>query len=160
MPVIRYLVNDVDASLPFYKILGFKLADRWGPPFAIVKRKSLSIWLSGPGTSARKKLKSGDVPEPGGWNRLVLEVKDIDATVTKLEALGAKFRSKPIKGPGGKQVLVEDPVWQPNRTVRTKARVRSNPSLKRSANGRPPGPRGGLGYPPPRGPGVLPSSPA
>ncbi len=105
MTVVRYLVNDVDESLPFYKILGFKLADRWGPPFAIVKRKSLSVWLSGPGTSARKKLKSGSMPEPGGWNRLVLEVKDIETTVAELSALGAKFRSKPIKGPGGKLAL-------------------------------------------------------
>jgi catechol 2,3-dioxygenase-like lactoylglutathione lyase family enzyme len=113
MPVVRYLVNDVDASLPFYKALGFKLTDRWGPPFAIVKRNSLVLWLSGPGTSARKKLKSGATPEPGGWNRMVIEVKDIEATVTKLEAQGAKFRSKPIKGPGGKQVLVEDPSGNP-----------------------------------------------
>ena len=113
MPIVRYLVDDVDASLPFYKVLGFKLSDRWGPPFAIVKRKSLALWLSGPGTSARKKLKGGATPEPGGWNRLVLEVKDIEATVTKLEAQGAKFRSKPIKGPGGKQVLVEDPSGNP-----------------------------------------------
>jgi catechol 2,3-dioxygenase-like lactoylglutathione lyase family enzyme len=113
MPVVRYLVNDVDASLPFYKTLGFKLADRWGPPFAIVKRKSLSIWLSGPGTSARKKLKDGSVPQPGGWNRLVIEVKDIESTVAALSAQGAKFRSKPIKGPGGKQALVEDPSGNP-----------------------------------------------
>ena len=113
MPVVRYLVDDVDASLPFYKALGFKLTDRWGQPFAIVKRKSLTLWLSGPGTSARKKLKSGLTPEPGGWNRLVLEVKDIEIAVTKLEAQGAKFRSKPIKGPGGKQVLVEDPSGNP-----------------------------------------------
>ena len=65
MPVIRYLVNDVDAALPFYRALGFKLADRWGPPFAIVKRKGLSLWLSGPGTSARKNLKNGAMPQPG-----------------------------------------------------------------------------------------------
>lgn len=113
MPVVRYLVADVDASLPFYKALGFKLADRWGPPFAIVKKGSLSIWLSGPGTSARKKLKDGSVPLPGGWNRVVLEVKDIEAMVAKLEAQGAKFRSRPIKGPGGKQVLVDDPSGNP-----------------------------------------------
>lgn len=113
MPVVRYLVNDVDESLPFYKALGFKLADRWGPPFAVVKRKGLSVWLSGPGTSARKKLASGSVPEPGGWNRLVIEVKNIEDTVAKLEALGSRFRSRPIKGPGGKQVLVEDPSGNP-----------------------------------------------
>jgi catechol 2,3-dioxygenase-like lactoylglutathione lyase family enzyme len=113
VPVVRYLVNDVDASLPFYRTLGFKLADRWGPPFAIVKKGSLSIWLSGPGTSARKKLKNGSTPAPGGWNRLVLEVKDIEATVAALSAQGAKFKNKPIKGPGGSQVLVEDPSGNP-----------------------------------------------
>ena len=113
MAVVRYLVDDVDQSLPFYRALGFKLADRWGPPFAIVKRKGVSLWLSGPGTSARKKLPGGAVPEPGGWNRLVIEVKDLDATVLKLNALGVRFRSKPIKGPGGRQVLVEDPCGNP-----------------------------------------------
>jgi catechol 2,3-dioxygenase-like lactoylglutathione lyase family enzyme len=113
MPTVRYLVNSVDESLPFYRALGFKLADRWGPPFAVVKGKGLTLWLSGPGTSARKKLPGGGTPEPGGWNRLVLPVKDIEATVTKLQAAGARFRSKPIKGPGGKQVLVEDPSGNP-----------------------------------------------
>ena len=113
MATVRYLVNDVDASLPFYRALGFKLADRWGPPFAIVKRKGLSLWLSGPGTSAAKKLKDGSLPQPGGWNRLVIEVARLDDTMTKLEATGARFRSKPIKGPGGRQVLVEDPSGNP-----------------------------------------------
>ena len=113
MAVVRYLVNDVDASLPFYKALGFKLSDRWGPPFAIVKRKGLSLWLSGPGTSARKRLANGANPQPGGWNRLVIEVKDIGVTVAVLKEQGAVFRSRPIKGPGGQQVLVEDPSGNP-----------------------------------------------
>jgi catechol 2,3-dioxygenase-like lactoylglutathione lyase family enzyme len=113
MPVVRYLVNDVDEALAFYKVLGFLLADRWGPPFAILKRAGLSLWLSGPGTSARKKLETGATPEPGGWNRLVLEVKDIEATVAKLESQGFKFRTKTIKGPGGQQALVEDPSGNP-----------------------------------------------
>ena len=113
MPTVRYLVDDVDAAIAFYKALGFKLADRWGPPFAIVKRGSLSLWISGPGTSARKKLKDGSVPVPGGWNRLVIEVKDLAATIEKLTAQGARFRSKPISGPGGQQVLVEDPSGNP-----------------------------------------------
>ena len=123
MPVVRYLVNDVDAALPFYKALGFKLSDRWGPPFAIVKRKGLSIWLSGPGTSARKKLKDGSTPQPGGWNRLVIEVKDIDVAVAELQAQGARFRSKPVKGPGGKQVLVEDPSGNPVELFEPRASV-------------------------------------
>jgi catechol 2,3-dioxygenase-like lactoylglutathione lyase family enzyme len=113
MSVVRYLVDDVDTALAFYRALGFRLADRWGPPFAIVKRKGLSLWLSGPGTSARKKLTDGSVPVPGGWNRLVVEVKDLDATMEKLHALAVSFRSKPVKGPGGRQVLVDDPSGNP-----------------------------------------------
>ncbi len=113
MAVVRYLVHDVDAALPFYRALGFKLSERWGPPFAIVKRRSLALWLSGPGTSARRKLKDGSTPEPGGWNRLVLEVRDLDATMAALQAGGARFRSKPLQGPGGRQVLVEDPSGNP-----------------------------------------------
>lgn len=113
MPVVRYLVNDVDAALPFYRALGFRLGERWGPPFAILKRKGLSLWLSGPGSSARRKLGSGAMPEPGGWNRLVIEVGDLDATIAKLRALGIRFRSKPVAGPGGRQVLAEDPSGNP-----------------------------------------------
>ena len=113
MAIVRYLVNNVDESLPFYRALGFKLADRWGPPFAVVKGKGLTLWLGGPGTSARKKLPGGAMPESGGWNRMVIQVKDIEATVAKLQVTGARFRSKPIKGPGGKQVLVEDPSGNP-----------------------------------------------
>lgn len=113
MATVRYLVNNVDDSLPFYRALGFKLADRWGPPFAVVKGKGLTLWLSGPGTSARKKLQGGALPQPGGWNRLVIQVDDIEAAVAKLQAAGARLRSRPIKGPGGKQVLVEDPSGNP-----------------------------------------------
>ena len=113
MPVVRYLVDDVDTALPFYLALGFKLVDRWGPPFAIVKKGSLSLWLSGPGTSARKTLKDGRKPAPGGWNRLVVEVRDIDAALLKLKGLKADLRCKPIKGPGGTQALVDDPSGNP-----------------------------------------------
>lgn len=109
MPAVRYLVDDVDAALAFYRALGFRLADRWGPPFAIVKKGGLSLWLSGPGTSARKKLRTGELPAPGGWNRLVVEVKDMAGTVAKLETRGHRFRSQPIRGPGGQQALIEDP---------------------------------------------------
>ena len=93
MAVVRCLVHDVDAALPFYRALGFR--------------------LSGPGTSARRQLKDGSVPEPGGWNRLVLEVADLDATVAALTTSGARFRGKPVQGPGGRQVLVEDPSGNP-----------------------------------------------
>jgi catechol 2,3-dioxygenase-like lactoylglutathione lyase family enzyme len=112
MATVRYLVDDVDMALGFYRALGFRLADRWGPPFAIIKRKGLSLWLSGPGTSARKAV-AGNVPRPGGWNRLVIEVADLDAAITKLTPTGARLRSKPIKGPGGRQALIEDPSGNP-----------------------------------------------
>ncbi len=111
--IVRHIVDDVDAVLPFYHAIGFKLKERWGPPFAIVKRGALSIWLSGPGTSARRTLEGGGVPAPGGWNRLVLEVKDIDAMMAKLETQGVRFRSRPMKGPGGTQMLIEDPSGNP-----------------------------------------------
>ena len=113
MATIRYMVRDVDAVLPFYEALGFTLADRWGPPFAIVERGDLQLWLSGPGTSASKPMPDGATPEPGGWNRIVAGVDDIDATVALLKSGGTKFRNEPISGPGGKQVLVEDPSGNP-----------------------------------------------
>ncbi|MCW5943061.1 MAG: VOC family protein [Fimbriimonadaceae bacterium] len=113
MAIVRYLVDDVDDALPFYRALGFRLTDRWGPPFAVVKGHGLTVWLSGPGTSARKALSSGAVPTPGGWNRLVVQVKNMDTTVAKLEAVGTVFRNKPILGPGGRQALVEDPSGNP-----------------------------------------------
>jgi catechol 2,3-dioxygenase-like lactoylglutathione lyase family enzyme len=121
MATVRYLVNDVDESLPFYRALGFKLADRWGPPFAVVKGNGFTLWLSGPGTSARKRLPSGAVPQSGGWNRLVIQVRNIEQALAKLESTGARFRSKPIKGPGGRQVLVEDPSGNPIELFEPKA---------------------------------------
>ena len=110
---VRYLVHDVDAVLPFYRALGFRLADRWGPPFAVMKRKGLTLWLAGPGTSARKNLADGSVPQPGGWNRIVVEAADLDATLAKAVAAGGRSRSQPIKGPGGRQVLIDDPSGNP-----------------------------------------------
>jgi predicted enzyme related to lactoylglutathione lyase len=110
---VRYLVHDVDAALPFYRALGFRLTDRWGPPFGIVKRKGQTLWLAGPGTSARKALPDGSKPTPGGWNRIVVECDDLDATLARVIAAGGKPRMKPIKGPGGRQVLVDDPSGNP-----------------------------------------------
>jgi len=113
MPAVRYLVHDVDAVLPFYAALGFRQVDRWGPPFAIVERDGLALWLAGPGTSARRPMPDGATPVPGGWNRLVIEVDDLDATVARLLDAGARFRNDPIAGPGGRQVLAEDPSGNP-----------------------------------------------
>jgi len=107
------MVNDVDAALPFYEALGFTVADRWGPPFAIVVRGDLQLWLSGPGTSASKAMPDGAMPASGGWNRVVIAVDDLDTAITALKASGAKFRNEPISGPGGRQVLAEDPSGNP-----------------------------------------------
>ena len=114
MAVIRYLVNDVDVAVAFYlDILGFELVEKWGPPFAMVKRGDLTLWLSGPGSSATRPLTNGSKPLPGGWNRLVLETDDLVSLVEKLRQSGARFRSEIVSGPGGKQVLVNDPSGNP-----------------------------------------------
>jgi len=114
MAVIRYLVSDVDAAIAFYiDVLGFELVEKWGPPFAMVKRADLTLWLSGPGSSAARELAVGSRPSPGGWNRLVLETEDLVALVQKLTKSGAHFRSEIVSGPGGKQVLVSDPSGNP-----------------------------------------------
>lgn len=109
MATIRYLVKDVDASISFYETLGFFVADRWGPPFAMMRLGDLTLWLSGPASSAARALSDGSVPEPGGWNRLVIEVPDIKAIMDRLRKAAVRFRSEPVQGPGGTQVLVEDP---------------------------------------------------
>ncbi|MEP6755862.1 MAG: VOC family protein, partial [Chthonomonadales bacterium] len=109
MAVVRYRVNDVQESIPFYESLGFVMKESWGPPFAMLERGDLTLWLSGPGTSAQRPMPDGAQPTPGGWNRFVIEVEDMDATVASLKAMGANFRNEPISGPGGTQVLVEDP---------------------------------------------------
>ena len=113
MATVRYLVGDVDAAIAFYSALGFALADRWGPPFAVMKLGDLTLWVSGPGTSAAKPLPDGSKPAPGGWNRFVIEVADIDAAVAEVAAKGGRFRSAPIQGPGGRQVVCEDPSGNP-----------------------------------------------
>lgn len=113
MAVVRYLVRDVDASFAFYQALGFTMTQRPGPPIAMMVRGDLTIWLSGPGSSAARALPDGSVPQPGGWNRLVIEVASIAEASASLKATGAHFRSEPVHGPGGTQVLVEDPSGNP-----------------------------------------------
>jgi len=114
LAVIRYLVRDIDAALAFYvDKLGFALIERWGPPFAMVGRGDLTLWLSGPGSSASRALSDGSVPAPGGWNRLVIETEALAPLVDRLRAAGVRFRSEIITGPGGSQILVEDPSGNP-----------------------------------------------
>jgi catechol 2,3-dioxygenase-like lactoylglutathione lyase family enzyme len=108
--VVRYLVGDVDEGVAFYtERLGFELEQRMGPAFAIVARDGLEVWLSGPQTSAAQPMPDGRQPEPGGWNRLVLTVDDLERVVGELRDAGARFRNEIVTGPGGKQILLEDP---------------------------------------------------
>ena len=108
------MVNDVDKAVEFYtQMLGFALDERWGPAFAIVSSADLKLWISGPETSAARAMPDGRIPQPGGWNRLVLEVEDIQSLVNKLKQADVVFRNEIISGPGGSQVLVEDPSGNP-----------------------------------------------
>jgi catechol 2,3-dioxygenase-like lactoylglutathione lyase family enzyme len=110
MAVARYLVDDVDAAAAFYTgNLGFTLQQQMGPAFAIVSRDDLSLWLSGPQSSAARPMPDGRRPEPGGWNRVVVEVDDLEARVEELKQVGLSFRNEVVTGPGGKQILLEDP---------------------------------------------------
>ncbi|HTS22476.1 MAG TPA: VOC family protein [Casimicrobiaceae bacterium] len=114
MAVVRYLVADVDAAVAFYtSVLDFELLQRWGPPFAMVKRGDLTLWLSGPASSAARPLADGSKPVPGGWNRLVLETSDLDSLIEKLTRSGAQLRSEVVSGPGGRQILANDPSGNP-----------------------------------------------
>jgi catechol 2,3-dioxygenase-like lactoylglutathione lyase family enzyme len=109
MAVVRYLVGDVDVAIAFYTgHLGFKLEQQMGPAFAIVSRDDLTLWLSGPQSSAARPMPDGRHPEPGGWNRLVVEVDDLPAKVAELKQAGLSFRNEIVTGPGGRQIVLED----------------------------------------------------
>lgn len=114
MATMRYLVTDVEQSVEFYsKLLGFELVETWGSAMAIVRHGDLTLWLAGPQASAARPMPDGRQPEPGGWNRLVLEVADLHDLVATLRAAGATFRNAIISGPGGQQILLEDPSGNP-----------------------------------------------
>ena len=110
MAQVRYFVSDVGAAVRFYsEALGFEVVQQFGPAMAIVKHDDLTLWLAGPGASASRPMPDGRVPGPGGWNRFVLQVEDLDGTVEALRGRGAAFRNDVVTGPGGRQILVEDP---------------------------------------------------
>ncbi|GAA1630873.1 VOC family protein [Kribbella alba] len=107
---VRYMVEDVDAAVDFYtKHLGFTLRMNAAPAFADVVRGKLRLLLSGPRSSAGRPMPDGTVPAPGGWNRIHLIVSDIAAEVDQLRAAGLSFRNDIVRGPGGQQILLEDP---------------------------------------------------
>lgn len=110
MVSVRYLVKDVDVSIKFYtESLGFQLEQQFGPAMAIVSRGGLTLWLAGPASSAAQPMPDGRKPEPGGWNRFVLKVEDLAGLVSKLRSQDVRFRNETVKGPGGSQILCEDP---------------------------------------------------
>jgi len=112
---VRYLVDDVEEVCAFYvEHLGFtELGDWAGAPFRMLGRGELILWVSGPGSSAGRPMPDGSRPGPGGWNRFVIEVDDIEAEVARLREAGVPFRSDIVVGPGGKQAVLDDPSGNP-----------------------------------------------
>jgi catechol 2,3-dioxygenase-like lactoylglutathione lyase family enzyme len=111
---VRYMVDDVDAAIDFYTThLGFRLLSNASPAFADVARGDLRLLLSGRTSSAGRAMPDGRVPGPGGWNRIEFVVEDIEIEVDRLRAAGVPFRNDIVRGPGGAQILLEDPSGNP-----------------------------------------------
>lgn len=107
---VRYMVHDVAASVDFYvRHLGFEVRTDAAPAFADVTRGGLRVLLSGPASSAGRSMDDGETPGPGGWNRIHFVVDDLDAEVDRLRAAGLSFRNAVVTGPGGAQILLQDP---------------------------------------------------
>ena len=114
MATIRYLVTDIEAAVAFYvEALGFEVVQQFPPAMAILRRGDLTLWTAGPPSSAARPMPDGQSPAPGGWNRMVLEVAEIEAAVAYLSGLGVSFRNQIVVGPGGRQILCEDPSGNP-----------------------------------------------
>jgi catechol 2,3-dioxygenase-like lactoylglutathione lyase family enzyme len=114
MATVRYLVGDVSRSVAFYRShLGFEVEEEMLPAFARVRLGDLTLWLAGPASSAARPMPDGRRPGPGGWNRFVVEVDDLGGAVERLQAEGVSFRNEIVSGPGGRQILVEDPDGNP-----------------------------------------------
>src|ERR1700743_1652315 len=109
---VRYIVDDVDRAIDFYTgHLGFEEVMHPAPTFAMLRRGELRFVLSA--TGGGPSMPDGNVPTPGGWNRIQIEVDDLDATVARLRGAGAHFRNEIVEGVGGRQVIVEDPAGNP-----------------------------------------------
>jgi catechol 2,3-dioxygenase-like lactoylglutathione lyase family enzyme len=111
---VRYLVDDVEAAVDFYtRHFGFTLLSNAAPAFADVVRGRLRLLLSGPASSAGRPMPDGRTPEPGGWNRIHLIVEDIGTEVERLRDAGLGFRNDIVTGPGGRQIVLDDPSGNP-----------------------------------------------
>ena len=111
---VRYMVDDVEGAVDFYTThFGFTPGSNASPAFADVVRGNLRLLLSGPKSSAGRPMPDGRTPEPGGWNRIHFIVDDIAAEVERLRSEGVKFRNEIVSGPGGQQILLEDPAGNP-----------------------------------------------
>src|SRR5207245_1564665 len=111
---VRYMVNDVDAAVASYTThFGFRLLSNAAPAFADVLLEDLRLLLSGPTSSAGRPMPDGRQPAPGGWNRIQLVVDDIAAEVARLRAAGLRFRNTIVTGPGGSQIVIDDPSGNP-----------------------------------------------
>jgi len=107
---VRYMVDDVDQAVAFYTHqLGFEVLTQFAPAFADVKRGNLRLLLAGPKSSAGRPMADGAQPGPGGWNRIHFIVEDLASEVARLRDAGATFRNDIVEGPGGKQILLQDP---------------------------------------------------
>jgi catechol 2,3-dioxygenase-like lactoylglutathione lyase family enzyme len=111
---VRYMVDDVQAAIDFYTThFGFAVNSAALPAFADVTRGNLRLLLAGPRSSAGRPMPDGRTPEPGGWNRIHFIVDDITAEVDRLRTAGVKFRNDIVTGPGGRQILLDDPSGNP-----------------------------------------------
>lgn len=107
---VRYIVDDVEAAVDFYtRHFGFVVNTSFPPAFADVMRGNLRLLLSGPKSSAGRPMSDGVRPEPGGWNRIHLITDELDGEIDRLKAEGVQFRNDVVSGPGGRQVLAQDP---------------------------------------------------
>ena len=119
---IRYMVDDVESAVVFYTThLGFELRTDFAPAFADVTRGRLRLLLSGPASSAGRPMPDGRTTEPGGWNRIHLIVEDLAGEVERLRGAGLTFRNDIVTGPGGRQILIDDPAGNPIELFQTAA---------------------------------------
>jgi catechol 2,3-dioxygenase-like lactoylglutathione lyase family enzyme len=112
--VVRYQIADVERAIEFYTVqLGFELEHKAGRAFAMISRGDLHLLLGGPGSSGSRRMPDGREQSPGGWNRIVLYVEDLDREIERLRAASIVFRNEIESGPGGRQILIEDPDGNP-----------------------------------------------